>query len=59
MEWRRVSVRAKVEHPFGVVKRDFGFAKTRYRIARNLNHLNVMFASADWLMRARAVALMG
>ena len=60
MESRKASVRAKVEHPFLVVKRDFGFAKTRYRgIAKNLNHLHVLFASANWLMRARAVALAG
>jgi len=57
---RQASVRAKVEHPFLIVKRDFAFTKTRYRgIAKNLNHLNVLFASANWLMRARAVALMG
>jgi len=57
---RKASVRAKVEHPFLIVKRDFGFAKTRYRgIAKNLHHLNVLFASANWLMRARAVALTG
>lgn len=57
---RLVGVRAKVEHPFLVIKRDFGFTKTRYRgIAKNCNHLNVLFASANWLMRARAVALMG
>jgi len=59
-ESRKASVRAKVEHPFLVVKRDFGFSKTRYRgLAKNLNHLHVAFASANWLMRARAVALMG
>ena len=57
---RQASVRAKVEHPFLIVKRDFGFTKTRYRgIAKNLNHLHVLFASANYLMRARAVALMG
>lgn len=57
---RQASVRAKVEHPFLIIKRDFGFTKTRYRgIAKNHNHLNVLFASANWLMRARAVALMG
>ncbi len=56
---RQAGVRAKVEHPFLIVKRDFGFAKTRYRgIGKNLNHLTVLFASANWLMRARAVALM-
>ena len=57
---RRASVRAKVEHPFLITKRDFGFTKTRYRgIAKNLNHLQMLFASANWLMRARAVALTG
>jgi IS5 family transposase len=59
-EGRKASVRAKVEHPFLIVKRHFGFTKTRYRgMAKNLNHLNVLFASANWVMRARAVALMG
>ena len=60
VESRKAAVRAKVEHPFLVVKRDFGFTKTRYRgIAKNLNHLHVLFASANWLMRARVVALTG
>ncbi len=59
-ESRKASVRAKVEYPFLIVKRDFGFAKTRYRgLAKNLNHLHLLFASANWLMRARAVALTG
>ncbi len=59
-ESRKASERAKVEHPFLIVKRDFGFTKTRYRgMAKNLNHLNVLFASANWVMRARAVAPMG
>ena len=60
LESRKASVRAKVEHPFLIIKRDFGFIKTRYRgIAKNLNQLQVLFASANWLMRTRAVALMG
>jgi IS5 family transposase len=55
---RLASVRSKVEHPFLILKRDFGFAKTRYRgIAKNLNRLHVAFASANLLMRARAVAI--
>ena len=57
---RQASVRARVEHPFLIVKRDFGFAKTRYRgLAKNRHHLHMLFASANWLMRARAVALTG
>ena len=60
VESRKASVRAKVEHPFLIVKRDFGFTKTRYRgIAKNRNHLHMLFASANWLMRARAVVLTG
>ncbi len=60
VESGKASVRAKVEHPYLIVKRDFGFAKTRYRgIGKNLNLLHVLFASANWLMRARAVALSG
>jgi transposase, IS5 family len=59
-ESRKASVRAKVEHPFLIVKRDFGFTKTRYRgQAKNRHHLHMLFASANWLMRARAVALTG
>ncbi|MFM8896067.1 MAG: transposase, partial [Actinomycetales bacterium] len=54
------SVRFKVEHPFLIIKRDFRFTKTRYRgLAKNRNHLHMLFASANWLMRARAVALWG
>ena len=60
VESRKASVRAKVEHPFLIVKRDFGFTKTRYRgLAKNLHHLHMLFASANWLMRSRAVALAG
>jgi transposase, IS5 family len=34
------TVRAKVEHPFGVIKRVFGFVKVRYRgLAKNTHHL--------------------
>ncbi|HLS00724.1 MAG TPA: IS5 family transposase [Beutenbergiaceae bacterium] len=56
---RQAGVRAKVEHPFLIMKRDFGFTKTRYRgIRKNLNHLHVLFTSVNYLMRARAVALM-
>jgi len=59
IESRKAAIRAQVEHPFLIVKRDFGFTKTRYRgLAKNLNRLHVAFASANLLMRARAQALM-
>ena len=58
-ESRKASVRAKAEHPFLLVKRDFGVTRTRFSgLATNHNHLQVLFASANWVMRAHAVALM-
>lgn len=60
VESRKASVRAKVEHPYLIVKRDFKFTKTRYRgLAKNLNHLSMLFTSANLLMRARAVQIAG
>ena len=29
----KASIRAKVEHPFRIIKRQFGFVKARYRVA--------------------------
>jgi IS5 family transposase len=45
------SVRAKVEHSFGVIKRVFGLAKVRYRgLAKNTHHLRVTCALANLFM---------
>jgi len=58
IEYRKASVRCKVEHPFLIVKRDFGFRKVVYRgIKKNLNRMYMLFASANYLMRARAERL--
>src|ERR1700678_4730926 len=44
---RKSSVRAKVEHVFGVIKRVFGFQKVCYRgLAKNLHRLEVTAALA-------------
>jgi IS5 family transposase len=41
-------VRAKVQHPFGVIKRVFGFAKVRYRgLAKNTQRLWVSCGLAN------------
>jgi len=41
-------VRAKVEHPIGVIKRVFGFAKVRYRgLKKNAHRLVVTCALAN------------
>ncbi|MGA7522802.1 MAG: IS5 family transposase [Acidobacteriaceae bacterium] len=53
----KARVRAKVEHPFRIVKRIFGFEKTRYRgLAKNHQRLCVNFALANlYLHRKRLV----
>lgn len=55
MENRKSSVRSKVEHPFLIVKKQFGYCKTVYRgLAKNLNRFHILFASANLLMCIRA-----
>ena len=51
-------VRAKVEHPFRVIKRQFGHVKTRYRgLAKNRAHLFTLFALGNlFLVRRRLLA---
>jgi transposase, IS5 family len=47
-------VRAKVEHPIGVIKRVFGFAKVRYRgLKKNAHRLVVTCALANLFMARR------
>lgn len=55
IESRKSSVRSKVEHPFLIIKHKFGYSKVAYRgIAKNLNQLNVLFASVNLVMCIRA-----
>jgi len=55
IERRKSSVRSKVEHPFLIVKRYFGFAKTVYRgLAKNTHRLHMLFTSCNLLLCARA-----
>ena len=47
-------VRARVEHPIGVIKRVFGFVKVRYRgLAKNTHRLVVTCALANLFMARR------
>lgn len=51
---RKSSIRAKVEHAFGVIKRIFGFAKVRYRgMMKNANRFFVACALANLFMVRR------
>ncbi|AXI53271.1 IS5/IS1182 family transposase [Sulfitobacter sp. JL08] len=50
-------VRAKVEHPFRILKRQFGHVKTRYRgLAKNRAHLFTLFALGNLFMTRRKLA---
>ena len=46
-------VRAKVEHPFRVIKCQFGFTKVRYKgLAKNTAQLIILFALSNlWMAR--------
>ena len=60
-EHRKASVRAKVEHPFRVIKRQFGLIKVRFRgLAKNTAHVVTLFALANlWMARKQLMALTG
>ena len=51
-------VRAKVEHPFRIIKRQFGHVKTRYRgLAKNRAQMFTLFALGNlFLVRRRLMA---
>ena len=48
-------IRAKVEHPFRVIKRQFGFVKVRYRgLKKNTAQLVTLFALSNlWMARGK------
>jgi len=55
IENRKSSTRAKVEHPFLIVKNQFGYKKVAYRgIRKNMNRFHILFASANLVMCFRA-----
>jgi len=54
LEKLKASVRARVEHPFHVVKNLFGFRKVRYRgLAKNTAQLHTLFALANLVLTKR------
>ncbi len=59
IERLKASVRAKVEHPFRVIKRQFGFTKVRYRgLAKNTAQLTTLFALSNlWMARRKLIAM--
>jgi len=51
----KAGVRAKVEHPFRVIKRQFGYVKVRYRgLKKNTQQLITLFALSNlWMVRGQ------
>jgi IS5 family transposase len=61
IERLKASMRAKVEHPFRVIKRQFGHVKVRYRgLKKNTAQLRTLFALSNlWMARAKLLILDG
>jgi IS5 family transposase len=56
LETIKARIRAKVEHPFRVIKQQFGFTKVRYRgLAKNTARLTMLFALSNLWMARKAL----
>ncbi|MFZ1501268.1 MAG: IS5 family transposase [Giesbergeria sp.] len=57
----KASIRAKVEHPFRVIKRQFGYTKVRYQgLMKNTLQLKTLFALSNlWMVRHTLMAARG
>ena len=55
----KAGIRAKVEHPFRVIKRQFGFVKVRYRgLKKNTAQLFTLFALSNlWMVRSKLMGV--
>lgn len=61
LEQAKARIRAKVEHPFRVIKRQFGHVKVRYRgLVKNTAQLHTLFALSNlWMVRRTLVGNAG
>lgn len=61
IEKTKASIRAKVEHPFRVLKRQFGYTKVRYRgLAKNTAQITTLFALSNlWMARRQLMGTQG
>ena len=57
----KASIRAQVEHPFRVIKQQFGQVKVRYRgLVKNTAQLKTLFALSNlWMARRKLLVLDG
>ena len=59
IERLKASIRAKVEHPFRVIKRQFGHVKVRYRgLTKNTAQLSTLFALSNLWMARKALQVL-
>lgn len=61
LEYVKAAVRARVEHPFRVLKRQFGYQKVHFRgLAKNTAQLQVLFALVNlWLAQRPLLEMTG
>ncbi|HCL14450.1 MAG TPA: IS5/IS1182 family transposase, partial [Pseudomonas sp.] len=61
IEKAKAQVRAKVEHPFRVIKRQFGYTKVRFRgLAKNTSQMVTLFALSNlWMARRHLLTSAG
>ncbi len=61
IENAKAQVRAKLEHPFRVIKRQFGYVKMRFRsLAKNTAQLVTLFALSNlWMARRHLLTSVG
>ena len=61
LEHAKASLRAKVEHPFRVIKRQFGYTKVRYRgLVKNTTQVLTLFALSNlWMVRRPLLITVG
>ena len=61
LERTKASIRAKVEHPFRVLKQQFGYVKVRYRgLKKNTAQIVTLFALGNlWMARHKLMACSG
>ena len=61
LEKAKARIRARVEHPFRVIKRQFGYAKVRFRgMAKNTVQVLTLFALSNlWMARKQLLGSTG
>lgn len=61
LEYLKAAVRAKVEHAFRVIKRQFGYQNVRYKaLVKNTAQILTLFAlSKLWMARRSLLTLAG